>query len=207
MGTNSSVIARKQGYPIGEQFNPKTMFVGGKRFYPRDAVTRVREIDGKKVRSSHKQVYDRIERFANSKSGKSRVDCGTLAGELGMCDRQVKRLVKDLENMCLLGHDSRDGDRRNSYFFLWHPVLQEALRKFEGTFMSPQNSDGVGAVPQFEGTFSESERTSMSQEPSKPSLKTVASSSERSVKVSRSTQAADQTPARAISRNKRARQS
>jgi hypothetical protein len=174
------------------------MFFGSKRFYARDAINRVRAIDGKRICSSHKQVYDRIERFANPKTGKSCVDCGTLAAELGICDRQVKRLVKDLENMCLLGHDWRDGDRRNSYFFLWHPILQEALRKFEGTFMSPQDSDGVGAVPQFEGTFSEFERTSMSQEPSKPSLKTVASSSERSVKVSTSKQAADQTPARPL---------
>jgi hypothetical protein len=94
---------------IGESFNPWRESCG---FYPPDVIGRARWLtDGQK------RLYERLVRFAG-RDGHCFPSQLVLARELGKTDRQIRKDIRKLEDLKLIGHQFRNGRRSNTYAFL-----------------------------------------------------------------------------------------
>lgn len=107
----------------GTAFNPYRKVCG---FYPPDWVRR-----DPKLSSGAKLTYERLVRFGG-KNGICHPSQKTLAIELGISERQVRRNLQELEAGGLIswrrGGRSANGDRLCSrYSFLWHAMFDRAL--------------------------------------------------------------------------------
>src|SRR6476660_6574564 len=106
---------------IGERFNPHKRFPG--IFMP-EPVCQYRGLSpGAKV------VYGRLCRYAG-KDGNVYPATSTLAEEVGICERQAREYIQELERGKFIEvdrekkHFRRDGSGgTNTYFFLWHVVF------------------------------------------------------------------------------------
>ena len=107
---------------IGDVFNPYGMFVG---IWIPEPLVKCSDIS-----ASAKLLFGRLTRFAG-KDGRCFPSVKTLATELGMTDRQVQRLIRQLCEAGFLRKDaqywSNGSQTSNAYFFLYHASLASAL--------------------------------------------------------------------------------
>lgn len=108
----------KMAFHPGDVFNPYKMFVG---IWIPDALARCRWLS-----AGAKLAYGRLARYAG-REGKCYPSIAALARELGVCQRQAQRYLRELERARLisrsLGVGPQGGQTSNSYQFLWHEIL------------------------------------------------------------------------------------
>lgn len=104
---------------IGERFRPYRLFVGS--FLPNWL------LKSKDVSVGAKVCYARLCQFAGERND-CRPSQETLATELGVTVRQVRRYLAELEESKLVEGDQRGLGQSNVYFFLWHESMNDPDR-------------------------------------------------------------------------------
>ena len=112
-------------------FNPYSQFVGS--FLPNWLMKRD-ELSG-----NAKLVYARLAQFAG-KNGKAFPKQSTLSGEVGISDRQLRRVIKELVDCKLVGVIQQGLGRPNYYVFYSHEWLNSGV----DTSDLPEWSDMTG---------------------------------------------------------------
>lgn len=120
---------------IGDCFNPWHRACGG---------LRVADIVGRflNLGAGPKRLYARLVRFAG-REGICFPSQETLAAELGVSVRTVRRDLATLARWRLIQHQRGGRGRSNRYVFLWH-------EEFERSRMAAQRLDAEGAIPRDE---------------------------------------------------------
>src|ERR1039457_3132523 len=105
----------------GQKFIPHRQFRSGV-FLP-DVILANRRLSG-----GAKLLWARLARYAGV-NGVCFPSCQTLGLDLGCSPRQVQRYVAELVHAGLITAKQRDFNKSNTYTFLWHPDLDDVLRK------------------------------------------------------------------------------
>lgn len=120
----TTLLGRRETYMNpGEPFNPHGLFHG--LFVP-EALARYRGLS-----PGAKLAYGRLVRYGGQKG-----DCypavPTLASEIGVSVRQTQNYLAELERNKLIRRLTRlsvSGQQSNAYQFLWHHLLEAAVKK------------------------------------------------------------------------------
>lgn len=109
----------------GEKFNPFKVFVG--LFIP-NALARY-----KKISANAKLLYGRLAQFAG-KDGRCFPSQALMAEEIGVTERAVRKLLKELKENGFIavtkpGMMERFNGNTAGYDFIWHPIFEESLRE------------------------------------------------------------------------------
>jgi biotin operon repressor len=115
----------------GDLFNPRRRFVGS--FLPAWLARREEVSPGPKL------LYARLCQYAGE-DGEAYPSEPTLARELGVAERTVRRWVKELEEWGLVQLHGEPG-KSYRYRFLWHTWIAP------GDLLTPDNLSGVGVGP------------------------------------------------------------
>jgi hypothetical protein len=125
----------------GDAFNPYKLFVGA--FIPNWLLKR------KEVCQGTKLCYARLAQYAGE-NGYAHPAQATLATELGVSSRQVRKYITALIKHRLLATRQFGLAQTNAYIFLWHEWAEEGVRKgAELEFHSRRNYRSRGEEPQF----------------------------------------------------------
>jgi hypothetical protein len=124
----------------GDPFNPYKVFVGV--FIP-NAIVKYSELS-----PGAKLCYGRLSQYAGE-NGAAYPSHETLAAELGVSSRQVRRYIDELTaaNFLKVLHSQTS----NHYLFLWHTVLDESLRVNISTRTDMSTSPGRICPPEEDG--------------------------------------------------------
>jgi hypothetical protein len=123
-----------------DTFNPYKMFVGS--FIPNWLMRRTEICQGAKL------CYARLAQYAGE-YGDAHPAQETLATELGVGSRQVRKYVTELIDHHLLATRQFGLAQTNAYIFLWHTWMEDGIRKgSELEFHSRRNYRSRGEEPQ-----------------------------------------------------------
>lgn len=108
----------------GDRFNPFNLFVG--LFVP-NGLARYR-----KISANAKLLYGRLTQFAG-KNGECFPSQALLAQEIGLTERAIRKLIKELKDDRFIeivtpGMMERFDRNTAVYTFLWHPIFDESLK-------------------------------------------------------------------------------
>ena len=109
------------GLQSGQPFNPYGMFTG--IFIP-EGLARCASIG-----AGAKVAWGRLARYAGA-DGRCYPTMKTLAGEIGVGERQVQKYVAELEQNELIRRVSRfkgRGQTSNAFEFLWHALFERGV--------------------------------------------------------------------------------
>jgi len=124
----------------GQEFNPYKVFVG--IFIP-NAIVKCQSIS-----PGAKLLYGRLAQYAGG-NGDAYPSHETLAVELGVSSRQIRRYISELvnERFVRVQHTQKS----NRYIFLWHEVLEQSLRGNLPTRTDMSTPAGQICPPQEDG--------------------------------------------------------
>ena len=135
---------------VGQPFNPFRLFTG--IFIP-EALVR-----SSLVSPGAKMAYGRLARYAGQ-DGKCFPSVGSLAGEIGVSDRQAQKYLAELERARLIRRRTRFSGRAqtsNYIEFLWHPMFQDGANDHSGEGVNDHSPGGVNDSSPKESQFEES---------------------------------------------------
>lgn len=149
----------------GQPFNPFRLFYGV--FIP-EALVRFPDVS-----PGAKLCYGRLTRYAGEK-GTCYPSQDTLAGELGVSARNVRRYIEELRSVGLIRTVRRGLQLNNEYEFLWHAIFDGSERTDSSgqdrTDASPMDRTRSSAPSKRESLKRESvPRESASSTPTPPS--------------------------------------
>jgi Helix-turn-helix domain len=125
----------------GEPFNPYKLFIGS--FVPNWLMRRTEISQGAKL------CYARLAQYAGE-GGHAHPAQETLARELAVSGRQVRKYVKELIASELLMTHQFGLAQTNAYVFLWHKWMEDGIRPGpELKFRSRRNYSSGGAELKF----------------------------------------------------------
>jgi DNA-binding transcriptional MocR family regulator len=105
-----------------KRINPYKLFVGC--FLPNWLVCRKEISEGAKI------CYARLSQYAGDK-GYAFPFQDTLAEEMGVSDRQIRRRLEELVKYNLIEQEQQGLSRPNVYYFLWHPWMEQDKEPIE----------------------------------------------------------------------------
>ena len=135
---------------LGQPFNPFRLFHGV--FIP-EALVR-----SGLVSAGAKLAYGRLCRYAGE-NGRCFPAVGTLAGEIGVSDRQAQRYLAELERANLIRRFGRfvdGGQVSNDVEFLWHDMFEAGVTDLSGAGVTDTSSPGVTDMSPKESQIQES---------------------------------------------------
>ena len=143
---------------VGEVFNPYGMFVGS--FVP-NALLRYKGLS-----STAKLLWARLAQYAG-KNGECFPSQKTLAEELGITERQIITMLKQLVAKGFIKQEKPKGldklvHKTSRYYFLWHKYFDISQTSDGNQMCSPESEENF--TSESEENFTSSERESIEKE-------------------------------------------
>lgn len=120
----------------GDQFNPFRIFIG--LFIPNCLARHPGLAPAAKI------LYGRLAQYSG-RDGKCIPGTEALAIEIGVSERRIRQLIKELEVAGFIKIDRSSGGNNSGYkgvryLFVWHPIFDDAEKFSEINFRSPERN-------------------------------------------------------------------